>query len=81
MSNLEKITQVSEINQLILQGKQKGYLTYEEVNDLLPSDVIGPEQIDDLMHLFGENKIMWFEVPIVIGFICQNQFVTVNIYV
>ena len=57
MPNLEKITQVSEVNQLILQGKQKGYLTYEEVNDILPSNVVAPEQIDDLMHLFGENKI------------------------
>ena len=57
MPNLEKITQVNEINQLISQGKQKGYLTYEEVNDVLPSDVIAPEQIDDLMHLFGENEI------------------------
>ena len=34
MPNLEKITQVNEINQLISQGKQKGYLTYEEVNDV-----------------------------------------------
>ncbi|KMP12315.1 RNA polymerase sigma factor RpoD [Candidatus Nitromaritima sp. SCGC AAA799-A02] len=57
MSNLEKITEVREINQLISQGKQKGYLTYEEVNDVLPSDVVAPEQIDDLMHLFGENEI------------------------
>ena len=57
MPNLEKLTQVNEINQLISQGKQKGYLTYEEVNDVLPSDVIAPEQIDDLMHLFGENEI------------------------
>ena len=57
MSNLEKINNVSEVNQLILQGKQKGYLTYEEVNDILPSNVVAPEQIDDLMHLFGENNI------------------------
>ena len=57
MSNLEKITNVSEFNKLILQGKQKGYLTYGEVNDMLPSNVVAPEQIDDLMHLFGENNI------------------------
>ena len=57
MSSLGKITQVSEVNQLILQGKQKGYLTYEEVNDILPSNVVAPEQIDDLMQLFGENNI------------------------
>ena len=53
----EKIVDVSEINQLITLGKEKGYLTYEEVNDVLPSDVVAPEQIDDLMHLFGENEI------------------------
>lgn len=53
----EKIADVSEINQLITLGKEKGYLTYEEVNDVLPSDVVAPEQIDDLMHLFGENEI------------------------
>ena len=53
----EKIADVTEINQLITLGKEKGYLTYEEVNDVLPSDVVAPEQIDDLMHLFGENEI------------------------
>jgi RNA polymerase primary sigma factor len=54
---MEKLTHVSEINQLISKGKEKGYLTYEEVNDVLPSDVVTPDQIDDLMHLFGENEI------------------------
>ena len=57
MATMEKLTHVSEINQLISQGKEKGYLTYEEVNDVLPSDVVTPEQIDDLMYLFGENEI------------------------
>jgi RNA polymerase primary sigma factor len=53
----EKIADATEINQLISLGKEKGYLTYEEVNDVLPSDMVAPEQIDDLMHLFGENEI------------------------
>ena len=57
MPNFERITDSKEINQLISLGKEKGYLTYEEVNDVLPSDVVAPEQIDDLMHLFGENEI------------------------
>jgi RNA polymerase primary sigma factor len=57
MATTEKLTHVSEINKLISLGKEKGYLTYEEVNDVLPSDVVTPEQIDDLMHLFGENGI------------------------
>ncbi len=57
MSNADKIADVSEINQLITIGKEKGYLTYEEVNDVLPANLVAPDQIDDLMHLFGENEI------------------------
>ena len=57
MATMEKLTHVSEINQLISKGKEKGYLTYDEINDVLPSDVVTPDQIDDLMHLFGENEI------------------------
>ena len=57
MAAIEKLTHVSEINQLVSQGKEKGYLTYEEVNDVLPSDVVTPDQIDDLMALFSENEI------------------------
>ena len=57
MSNVEKMADLTEINQLITLGKEKGYLTYEEVNDVLPANLVAPEQIDDLMHLFGENEI------------------------
>ena len=57
MATMEKLTHVSEINQLVSQGKEKGCLAYEEVNDVLPSDVVTPEQIDDLMAIFSENEI------------------------
>ncbi len=57
MPTAHKLTNVTEINQLISHGKEKGYLTYEEVNDVLPQDLVTPEQIDDLMHLFSENDI------------------------
>jgi len=57
MSNVEKIADVAEVNQLISLGKEKGFLTYEEVNDVLPANLVAPEQIDDLMHIFGENEI------------------------
>ncbi len=63
MVNLEKIGDVTEINQLISIGKEKGYLTYEEVNNVLPSNLVAPEQIDDLMHLFGENEIEIVDSP------------------
>jgi len=38
-------------------GKEKGFLTYEEVNDLLPPDIVSSEQIDDVMSMFGEMEI------------------------
>jgi RNA polymerase primary sigma factor len=47
----------TEVKQLISQGKEKGYLTYQEVSDVLPPDVVSPEQLDDLMLLFGELDI------------------------
>ena len=46
-----------QVMQLIDMGKEKGFLTYEEVNDILPSDVISPDQIDDLMTFFGKINI------------------------
>jgi len=45
------------VKDLVKMGKQRGYLTYEEVNDLLPSDVVSPDQIDDVMSVFGEMDI------------------------
>jgi RNA polymerase primary sigma factor len=57
MSNLGKFSQYNEIGQLVLQGKEKGYVTYEDVNNALPSNFIAPEQIDGLMSVFGENDI------------------------
>ena len=41
----------AEVKQLISLGKEKGYLTYEEVHDALPPDVVSPEHIDALMTL------------------------------
>jgi len=46
-----------EMKQLIDLGKEKGFLTYDEVNDLLPSDIVSAEQIDDVMSMFGEMDI------------------------
>ena len=58
MSTTEEPNRVNdEIGQLVLQGKAKGYVTYEELNDALPSNFIAPEQIDGLMNMFAENEI------------------------
>ena len=47
----------SKVNKLIDMGKEKGFLTYKEVNDILPSDIFSPEQIDNMMVMFGEMDI------------------------
>jgi len=44
------------VKQLIDLGKEKGFLTFEEVNDILPPD-IATEQIDDVMGMFGDMDI------------------------
>jgi len=46
-----------EVERLINMGKEKGYLTYDEVNDILPPDVVDENQIDDVMTMFGEMDI------------------------
>ena len=48
---------VDEVKQLITIGKEKGFLTYDEVNDILPPDIVSPDQIDELMMMFGEMDI------------------------
>ena len=48
---------MDQVKQLINMGKEKGYLTYDEVNDLLPPEIVSSDQIDDLMMMFGEMDI------------------------
>jgi RNA polymerase primary sigma factor len=46
-----------EIRQLITIGKEKGYLLYDEVNELLPADITSSEELDDLFSTFGSAGI------------------------
>ncbi|KKO18125.1 MAG: RNA polymerase sigma factor RpoD [Candidatus Brocadia sp.] len=47
-----------KIKQLVQKGKEKGYLTYEELNDILPDDAdISPEKIDDILMMLDELGI------------------------
>ncbi|MDB5036967.1 MAG: polymerase, sigma 70 subunit, RpoD [Bacteriovoracaceae bacterium] len=48
---------LKEVKQLIHLGKEKGYLTFEEVNDVLPSDVTSEAEIDDVMLMLDEMDI------------------------
>ncbi|MGZ4814927.1 MAG: sigma-70 family RNA polymerase sigma factor, partial [Terriglobales bacterium] len=46
-----------DIKKLIDAGKEKGYLTYNEVNDLIPHDLHSPEDLDDLLTTIGTQGI------------------------
>jgi RNA polymerase primary sigma factor len=54
---MAKEGEMEKVKQLIHMGKEKGYLTYDEVNNLLPPDIVSSDQIDDLMMMFGEMDI------------------------
>ena len=46
-----------EVRQLITIGKEKGYLLYDEVNELLPSEITSSDELDDLFNTFGSAGI------------------------
>ena len=56
---MEKSTDMVNLKKLIATGKNKGYVTFEELNDDLSEEIISSEdQIDDLMMMFEELDIM-----------------------
>ncbi len=48
---------MKDLKKIIELGLQRGFLTYEEINDLLPVDIIEPERIDAVMNVLSENDI------------------------
>lgn len=51
-----KIKSIKNLNTLIAAGKKKGFLTFEELNDSLPENVVSSEQIDEVLSILdGEN--------------------------
>lgn len=54
--------QQSEIKTLIIKGKEQGYLTYSEVNDHLPDDIVDPEQIEDIIGMINDMGIEVHEI-------------------
>jgi RNA polymerase primary sigma factor len=48
---------------LIAKGKEQGFLTYGEVNDHLPNDIVEPEQIEDIVNMINDMGITVYESP------------------
>jgi RNA polymerase primary sigma factor len=49
------------VDQLIMLGKERGYLLFEEVNDMMPPDITSPEEINDLLSTFERYGIKMYE--------------------
>ena len=54
---MAKKSNMEDLRRLISMGKEKGYLTYDEVNSVLPDDLVSSEKIDDMMMIFDEMDI------------------------
>ncbi len=52
-----------EIRHLITIGKEKGYLLYDEVNELLPADITSSEELDDLVQHVRERRASKSSIP------------------
>ena len=59
--NTKENERQSQLKLLIAKGKEKGYLTYAEVNDHLPSDIVDPDQIDDIVNMINDMGITVYE--------------------
>jgi len=46
-----------QLKDLIARGKEQGYLTYAEINDYLPNDIVDPEQIEDIVNMINDMGI------------------------
>ncbi|OGW92537.1 MAG: RNA polymerase sigma factor RpoD [Omnitrophica bacterium RIFCSPLOWO2_12_FULL_45_13] len=46
-----------ELSELIALGKEKGHLTFEEVNNILPVNIVSSEEIDDILSILGDENI------------------------
>ena len=73
MSNKQETNQVSQgahqvsqgaqqLKDLIAKGKEQGYLTYSEVNDHLPNEIVDTEQIEDIVNMINDMGISVYEI-------------------
>jgi RNA polymerase primary sigma factor len=54
----ESLTESPAVKDLLAQGKKQGFVNIDDVNEALgPGDAVSPEQIDDVMSMFGDNDV------------------------
>ena len=61
MTSMDQETQRSQLKKLIIQGKEKGFLTYGEINDHLPEDVHDTDQIEAVVNMINDMGIQVYD--------------------
>ncbi len=56
-SQKRRKSRIKQLERLIAAGKEKGRLTYEEVNDILPENIVSSEEIDEILTMLGNENI------------------------
>ena len=51
----------SQMKLLILKGKEQGYLTYAEINDHLPDDIVETEMVEDVIQMINDMGIQVYD--------------------
>ncbi len=54
---MRRTRKMAEVEKLIHIGKEKGYLTYDEVNEHLPADILAGDHLNEVMTMFGDMDI------------------------
>ena len=52
-----------EVQLLVAKGAEQGYLTHSEINDLLPDDVVEPEQLEEVLGVLSSLNIQVLDAP------------------
>jgi RNA polymerase primary sigma factor len=54
---MRKGVKIKEVEQMISMGEEKGFMTFDEVNEIPPNDIVSSDQIDDVLMMFDEMDI------------------------
>ena len=57
IDDADHLTVKKAIKELVSKGKRQGYLSYDDINSILPGDLLMPEQIDDTLMIFDDHDI------------------------
>ena len=63
MSLIDREQKVAQLRELITLGKEKGYLTYSEINDYLPDEMTDPEQLEEVINMLSEMVPVFETAP------------------